>query len=122
VPDSALVRRAFIRGQGKAAIDDDELPGTAKEPDVPVERRFPQAAVHLPSLTHRVIDDELSLGLLDLDESSELRGLGQFALPDDVGGGLEQTDDPAGIVRIAAEHAAPVCATTCRTRSTVMDS
>src|SRR3989449_272502 len=105
VPDSALVRRAFIRRRGKAAIGDGKMRGAAKELDVPIESGLPQGAVRLPALTHRVIGDELRLGLLDLDEPSELRGLGQLALPDDVGVWFEQTDDLAGIVRIAAEHA-----------------
>src|SRR5881296_438881 len=105
VPDSALVREAFIHRRGKAAISDGELGRTAKERDMSVQGGSPQGAVSLPALTHRVIGDELRLGLLDLHEPSELRRLGQLALADDVGVRLEQADDLAGIVRIAAEHA-----------------
>jgi len=48
--------------------------GAAKELDVPIQSGPPQGVLGLPVLTHRVIGDELSLGLLDLDEPSELRG------------------------------------------------
>src|SRR6059036_3602397 len=107
MPDSALVRDAFIHRRGKATVSDGELRRAAKELDMSVQGGSPQAAVSLPALTHRVIGDELRLGLLDLHEPSELRRLGQLALADDVGVWLEQADDFAAIVRIAAKHASP---------------
>src|SRR5256885_8563913 len=85
VPDSALVRAAFIRRRGKAAIGDRELGRAAKELDMSIQGGSPQGAIRLPALTHHVVGDELRLGLLDLDEPSELRGLGQPALADDGG-------------------------------------
>src|SRR5439155_6603323 len=48
VPDSALVRRAFIRRRGKAAIGDRELGRAATELEVPIESGLPKGAVRLP--------------------------------------------------------------------------
>src|SRR6266566_4485311 len=105
MPDSALVRDAFIRRRGKATVSDGELRRAAKELDMSVQGGSPQAAVSLPALTHRVIGDELRLGLLDLHQPSELRRFGQLPLADDVGMRLEQADDLIRVVRIAVEHA-----------------
>src|SRR5207247_9778764 len=80
MPDSALVRDAFIRRRGKATVSDGELRRAAKELDMSVQGGSPQAAVSLPALTHRVIGDELRLGLLDLHQPSELRRFGQLPL------------------------------------------
>ena len=107
VPDSALVRDAFVRRRSKAAIGDRKPRGAVKELDMSIQGRSPQGTVRLSALTHFVIGDELRLGLLNFYQPSELRRLGQLALPDDVGVWLEETDDLAGIVRITTEHAGP---------------
>src|SRR5207249_2642504 len=107
VPDPALASSALVRRRSKAAIGDGELRGAVKELDMPIQGGSPQGLLRLPALTDRVIGDELSLGLLDLHQPPELRGLGQLALADDVRVRLEQTDDLTRIVRVAAEHAGP---------------
>src|SRR5213594_2149094 len=84
VPDPAVLGRAFIRARGEAAVGDGQLRGAIEERNVAIQGGRPEGAVRLAALTHRVVGDELRLGLLDLHEPSELRGLGQLALPDDV--------------------------------------
>src|SRR5438309_4406556 len=105
VPDPAVLRRAFIRARGEAAVGDGELRGAVEERHVTIQGGLPEGALRLAALTHRVVGDELRFGLLDLHEPPELGGLGQLALPDDLRVRLEETDYLAGVVRIAAEHA-----------------
>src|SRR4029450_1539243 len=105
VPDPAVLRRAFIRARGEAAVGDGELRGALEERHVTIQGGRPEGALRLAVLTHRVVGDELRLGLLDLHEPPELGGLGQLALPDDLRVRLEETDHLARVVRIAAEHA-----------------
>src|SRR5437870_742621 len=105
VPDPAILRRAFIRARGEAAVGDGELRGAIEERNVTIQGGCPESALRLATLTHRVVGDELRLGLLDLHEPPELGGLGQLALPDDLRVCLEETDYLARVVRIAAEHA-----------------
>src|SRR2546428_9677961 len=105
VPDPAVLRGAFIGPRGKAAIGDGQLGGAIEERDVTIQGGLPEGALRLAALTHRVVGDELRLGLLDLHEPPELGGLGQLALADDLGVRLEETDHLARVMRIAAEHA-----------------
>src|SRR5437870_13374702 len=80
VPDPAILRRAFIRARGEAAVGDGELRGAIEERNVTIQGGCPESALRLATLTHRVVGDELRLGLLDLHEPPELGGLGQLAL------------------------------------------
>src|SRR2546426_8140635 len=105
VVDAAVMRKAFIRPGGEAAVGDGELRGAVEERNVTIQGRSPKSAVSLAALTHRVVGDELRLGFLDLHEPPKLGGSGQLALPDDIGVRLEQTHHFARIVRIAPEHA-----------------
>src|SRR6266849_4549548 len=107
VPDPAVLRRAFIGSRGEAAIGDGQLRGAVEERDVTIQCGLPEGALRLAALTHRVVGDELRLGLLDLHEPSELGGLGQLALSDDLAVRLEQTHYLARVMRIAPEHAGP---------------
>src|SRR5437016_9063860 len=107
VPDPAVLRRAFIRARGEAAVGDGELRGAIEERHVTIQGGRPEGALRLAALTHRVVGDELRLGLLDLHEPPELGRLGQLALPDDLRVRLEETDHLAGEMRIASEHSGP---------------
>src|SRR5882672_504823 len=107
VLDAAVLRRAFIRARGEAAVGDGELRWAIEERYVTIQGGRPEGALRLAALTHRVVGDELRLGLLDLHEPSELGGLGQLALADDLRVRLEQTHHLARVVRIAPEHAGP---------------
>ncbi len=82
VLDPAVLRRALVSPRGKAAIGNGELRGAVEERDVTIQCGRPEGALRLAALTHRVVGDELRLGLLDLHEPSELGGLGQLALAD----------------------------------------
>src|SRR2546428_7777952 len=94
VLDPAVLRRAFIRARGEAAVGDGELRGAIEERHVTIQGGRPEGALRLAALTHRVVGDELRLRLLDLHEPPELGGLGQLALPDDLSVRLEETDHP----------------------------
>src|SRR5947209_7032157 len=105
VPDPAVLRRAFIRARGEAAVGDGELRGAIEERHVAIQGGFPEGALRLAALTHRVVGDELRLGLLDLHEPPKLGGLRQLALSENLRVRLEETDHLVRVVRIAAEHA-----------------
>jgi len=72
VSDAAVVRRALVAARGKAAVGDGQVRSMVKERDVAIERRRPEGAFRLASLTHLVVGDELRFGLLDLHEAPEL--------------------------------------------------
>src|SRR5712664_2267285 len=91
VPDPAVVRRALIGPRGKASIGDGQLRRVVEEGDVAIQRREPEVAVAGAPVAHGVVGDELPLGFLNLHPTAELRGLGQLALADDLGGCLETT-------------------------------
>jgi hypothetical protein len=63
VPDAAIVRRVLIRPRGEAAVGDRQLRRVVEERDVTIQGRRPQRALRLAALTHRVVGDELRLGL-----------------------------------------------------------
>src|SRR5256886_15202009 len=105
VPDPAVLRRAFIRARGEAAVGDGELRGAIEERHVTIQGGRPEGALRLAALTHRVVGDELRLGLLDLHEPPKLGGLRQLALSENLRVRLEETDHLVRVVRIAAEHA-----------------
>src|SRR5439155_26311492 len=81
VVHATVMRKAFIRPGSEAAVGDGELRGAAEERDVTIQCRSPQGAVRLSALTHRVVGDDLRLGLLVLHEPPKLGGVGRLSLP-----------------------------------------
>src|SRR2546422_6506072 len=76
VPDTAILRGALIAPGREAAVGDRQLRGVIEQRDVPIQARRPERAVRLAALAHRVVRNELRLGLLDLYEPTELGRLG----------------------------------------------
>jgi hypothetical protein len=78
-----LLGRAFIGPRGEPAIGDGQVRRVTEQRDMPIQCRRPEGAVRLVALTDLIVGDELRLGLLDLDELTELRRLPRFALAND---------------------------------------
>ena len=90
---SAVVRDLLIRPGGKTPIGHGQARWPPEELLVSDERGFPQRLIRHPGHTDRVVGDELSLGLLNLDELAELGELGRLALPNGFGVGLEEAEE-----------------------------
>jgi hypothetical protein len=103
VPDTAVPRRVFIAPGSEPAVGDRQVRGVIEERDVPIQGGRPESTLRLTVLAHRVVSNELPLGLLDLHEPTELGRLGQFALSDDLSVRLEETNHLARKPRITAE-------------------
>src|SRR5215831_10397874 len=93
VPHPAVPGRRYVLPRRESPIGHRKLRSVVEEVNVAIQRRGPQVSFRLPALTHLVVGDELALRFLDLHDAPELGGLGQFALADDLGVRLEETDD-----------------------------
>jgi hypothetical protein len=103
IPDTAVLRRVLIAPGSEPSVRNRQLRSVFEERDVPIQGGRPERPLWLAALAHGVVSNELPLGLLDLHEPTELRRLGEFALSDDLGVRLEETDHLARKPCITAE-------------------
>jgi hypothetical protein len=72
-----------------------------------LDRRDQEVSIVGTAIIDFVVDDDLVLGLLQLDHLAELVGLGRLALANDLGRGLEQAEKLVGKARVATKDARP---------------
>ena len=87
-----------------------------------LDRRDQEVGVVGAAVVDLIVDDDLVLGLLQLDHLAKLVGLGRLAFADDLRRRLEQAEKLAFGARVAAKMRARACFITCRTRGTISSS
>src|SRR5262249_12161655 len=103
MPDAPIPRSALVTARREPAVGHGQLRGALHKRDVSIQGRLPQGPLALARIHHGVVRDELCLGLLDLHEPAELRGVRQLALADDVRVRFEEADHLVRVMRVPPE-------------------